>query len=375
MAERVLVIRDQDLLNPEAPRRPRRRPVLIDRDGDALNTGSGDGQSGQGSVCQLRAGAVSGLPDRTGRDEARENTTLARLNASSVTYLNVAAVYQARAQFRPQRIGVVAIDGVPMKGNGSPGGHATEWRDSIVVSPGARVEFIMVGPPAGVPAMLVTKMVNTGPGGENDPNRPLISIAATPDAASTRSTLPAASGPLPAASCLGSGTSRRCAYAQVILLGGHPGSQDPAPEKFYLTVDGPDARHFRLRHPRHRISSSGKATWRTGSSRIAPPSCMPSISTRSISRWSSGSAWPVNEPYLRDTVNIPFYHLRAAKLSRPCDCAWISAIQHRRNVRLSLSPSGPRGWRHDGTHPRRAARPVRLERIITLFTRPSSRPE
>ncbi len=57
LPERVLVIRDQDLLNPDAPA-SRLEPVvpknLIDRDGDAANNGTGFGKPGKGPEHQLR---------------------------------------------------------------------------------------------------------------------------------------------------------------------------------------------------------------------------------------------------------------------------------------------------------------------------------
>ncbi len=46
----------------------------------------------------------------------------------------------------------------------------------IGLPPGARVEFIVTGPPEGETGLLVTRTVDTGPGGENDPNRMLAKI-------------------------------------------------------------------------------------------------------------------------------------------------------------------------------------------------------
>ncbi len=142
-----------------------------------------------------------------------------------------------------------------LQGKWQSGWHATEWRDSIVVSPGARVEFIVEAPPAGVPAMLVTKAVNTGPGGENDPNRPLISIVASPDAAAPSSTLPVSAGPLPAPALPWLGKRNAGARAEALFLGRRPGPSDPnSPTNFYLTVEGPNARYLRSghRHTEHR---------------------------------------------------------------------------------------------------------------------------
>ena len=57
------------------------------------------------------------------------------------------------------------------------------WQTHLALPPGARTEFIVEGPPAGVTGLLVTRTVDTGPGGENDPNRMLATIAASADSA------------------------------------------------------------------------------------------------------------------------------------------------------------------------------------------------
>jgi hypothetical protein len=75
--------------------------------------------------------------------------------------------------------------------------NAIEWRDHIGVPPGGRVEFNVTGPPAGVPALLVTRTVDTGQGGENDPNRALASLIADSDAPEPHSKLAASGEPLP----------------------------------------------------------------------------------------------------------------------------------------------------------------------------------
>ena len=74
------------------------------------------------------------------------------LNASAITYLNLAVLFQ-RA---PQQLGIVAIDGVPLNENGNAE-NSIEWRDRIGVPPGSRVEFIVSGPPLGVTGLLVTR--------------------------------------------------------------------------------------------------------------------------------------------------------------------------------------------------------------------------
>ena len=55
-------------------------------------------------------------------------------------------------------------------------------QNHIGLPPGARVEFIVNGPAEGVTGLLVTRTVDTGPGGENDTNRMLAKIVASPNA-------------------------------------------------------------------------------------------------------------------------------------------------------------------------------------------------
>ncbi len=75
----------------------------------------------------------------------------------------------------------MALDGVPLNQDGKPS-DAVSWQTHLALPPGARAEFILSGPPAGATAdCLVTRTVDTGPGGENDPNRMIAVITASPD--------------------------------------------------------------------------------------------------------------------------------------------------------------------------------------------------
>ena len=97
---------------------------------------------------------------------------------------------------RRSPLGVAALDGVPIDDNGV-GGRGLLWKSHILVPPAGRVEFILKGPPLGTHATLMTRGVDTGPAGENDPSRPLATIVAATDAPEPRSKLAAA--PIPAA--------------------------------------------------------------------------------------------------------------------------------------------------------------------------------
>jgi len=99
------------------------------------------------------------------------------VNASADTVIDLQVQYDGVAQ----PLQVVALDGVPTGSqDGTRRGKLVSESD-ILLAPAARAEFIVAGPGPGVMAAnLVTLYVDTGPGGDSDPIRPLASIATTP---------------------------------------------------------------------------------------------------------------------------------------------------------------------------------------------------
>jgi FtsP/CotA-like multicopper oxidase with cupredoxin domain len=95
-------------------------------------------------------------------------------NSSSDTILDLQYVFDGR----PQMMQVVGIDGVPVDsqdGAAQPGNPIAV--SHFVLAPAARVEMIVSAPPSGVKlAQLITLAINTGPLGDNDPQRPLATI-------------------------------------------------------------------------------------------------------------------------------------------------------------------------------------------------------
>jgi FtsP/CotA-like multicopper oxidase with cupredoxin domain len=80
----------------------------------------------------------------------------------------------------PQVLQVVSIDGVPVNSQdgAQPGSLAPVTH--FVMPPASRVEFIVAAPPSTVQlAQLITQGINTGPFGDNDPQRPLANIQLT----------------------------------------------------------------------------------------------------------------------------------------------------------------------------------------------------
>src|SRR6202044_2682319 len=247
LPEKVLIIRDQDLLNPNAPpskSEPVIPKMLFDRDGDAANTATGFGKPAKDLSINFvpvpypdyRPAVIEMRPD--------ERQLWRVVNASGITYLNLEVLFGRT----PQPLGLVAMDGVPLNANGLPSDFV-DTQTHLGVPPGARVEFIVKGPPAGVSGLLVTKTVNTGPSGENDPNRALAAVVASKDAVALSSQLPsqlpAASSPLPPPQLpwLGSVApvrTRRLYFSEKLVDPNDPTSAT----EFYLTVDGQTPEQF-----------------------------------------------------------------------------------------------------------------------------------
>jgi FtsP/CotA-like multicopper oxidase with cupredoxin domain len=308
MPERVLVIRDQNLLNPNAPpakSEPVVPKMLIDRDGDSANNGTGFGKPAKDLSINYVPVPYPDYPPARLEMRPGERQLFRVVNACGITYLNLAVLFQ----HSPQKLGIVAIDGVPLNTNGKAD-NAIEWRDHIGLPPGARVEFIVTAPPAGVPALLVTRTVDTGQGGENDPNRALAAIVADPEA-NTAASLPSEHDPLPPPPLPWLGDVapvrvRRLYFSEKLSNPADPNSATD----FYLTVDGETPKMFDPAAPEPDIvvHQGDVEDW--------------IIENRSTELHAfhihqlhflliGWSGVPVDEPFLRDTVNVPYYNGRA----------------------------------------------------------------
>ena len=113
LPERVLIIRDQDLLNPNAPpskSEPVVPKMLIDRDGDAANNGTGFGKPAKDLSINFVPVPYPDYPPAVIQMKPQERQLWRVLNASAITYLNLEVLFN-RA---PQQLGIVALDGVPL---------------------------------------------------------------------------------------------------------------------------------------------------------------------------------------------------------------------------------------------------------------------
>lgn len=148
MDERVLVLRDQQRIGPEAP-----TPSVPAWDISA-NFVPITYSQGQPAV----------IPMPPGRKQLWRV-----LNAGADVIFNLQILMDGVAQ----PVEIVAIDGVPISATKAA---AMPRQSNIVLPPGARAEFVVTAPQAGQNAQLVTRAWDTGPQGDNDTERTIANI-------------------------------------------------------------------------------------------------------------------------------------------------------------------------------------------------------
>jgi FtsP/CotA-like multicopper oxidase with cupredoxin domain len=337
LPERVLIVRDHDLVHPDAqPVQSDSMPapmVLRDAEGDILNTGTGGGKPAKD--LSLNFVPVSFPEYRPALIAMRsgERQLWRVLNASAITYLDLQVLFNGQ----PQLVGVVALDGIPLNENGAAPPRIL-WQSHISLPPAARAEFILKAPLAGVKASLVTRPVDTGPAGENDPTRPLAAIVVTMDATEPRSKLPAVPAqlgqqPRPVATPVfftPNGVGRNTTTATLPMpLAPTPRAwlgdakpirerklyffeepQDPqnpnSPSRFYITVEGQPQRVFdpNVTTPNIIVPQGDVEDWiienRTQELHAFHIHQIHFL----LTEWNN---IPINEPFLRDIVNVAYW--------------------------------------------------------------------
>ena len=307
LPERVLVIRDQELVNPNSPpskSEPVVPKMLIDRDGDSANNGTGFGKPARDLSINFVPVPYPDYPPAAIRMKPGERQLWRVLNASAITYLNLSVLFGNT--HKAQQLGLVAIDGVPMNpplGRSPP----VTWVNHIGIPPGARVEFMVTGPQDGEPALLVTRTVDTGAGGENDPNRALASILAANDAPEPQSKLPESPAPMtaPALSWLGDVQPvrvRKFYFSEKLENPKDPNSATT----FYITEDGKTPAPFdpQSNTPDIVAQQGDVEDWIIENRSSELHAFHIHQIHFMLVDWSGQ---PVNEPFLRDTVNVPYF--------------------------------------------------------------------
>jgi len=226
------------------------------------------------------------------------------LNASADTILDLQLQYDGQAQ----NLAIVAMDGVPTGSqDGTTQGQLVNV-NHILLPPAARAEFIVTGPAATVVvATLMTLSVDTGPGGDNDPVRPLAAIQVN-TAASARPAhvMPPVSAPLPkprfADLASVTPTAKRTIYFSELSL--DPSDPDAA-VIFFITVDGQTPVAFDPNNPPAIVTTEGAVEDWTIENRADENHAFHIHQIHFLLMAESGVA--LTSPQYLDTVNIPYW--------------------------------------------------------------------
>lgn len=309
LPERVFILRDEDLMNPNAPP-SKSEPVvpkfLVDRDGDAANTGTGFGKPAKDLSINYVPVPYPDYPPAAIQMRPGEQQLWRVLNASAITYLNLEVLFNRT----PQPLGLVAMDGVPIGARGAENAGPQEpinWQTHLAVPPGARVEFVVTGPAAGETGLLVTRTVDTGPGGENDPNRALAQIEAAADAPEPLSHLESSpEPPPPTRPWLGDVAPVRVRHLYFSEKLADPNDPTSAVE-FYLTVEGQTPKMFDMNAAEPNIvAQQGTVEDWIIENRSQELHAFHIHQLHFLLLDYMGI--PVHENFLRDTVNVPYYN-------------------------------------------------------------------
>jgi FtsP/CotA-like multicopper oxidase with cupredoxin domain len=311
LPERLFVIRDQDLSHPDAaPRTTDSMPapmVMRDAEGDILNTGTDGGTPAKDLTLNFVPVSYPDYPPAILRVAPQQRERWRILNASSLTYLDLQLLFGDRIQ----AVGVIGVDGVPLNFE-RPGQDALRWQSHAQLPPGSRIDIVVRTPAVGERASLVTRRVDTGPLGENDPTRPLARvIAELPSSRSAPVATREAPRHVPTRRWLGSAEPVRVRRLYFSEAPPEPGDASGRGE-FYITPEGETPSVF------------------------DPASTTPSIVVHSgdVEDWIIENRtrelhafhihqihfllleWngvPVEEPYLRDIVNVAYWDGRSAQ--------------------------------------------------------------
>src|SRR3984885_9172006 len=209
-----------------------------------------------------------------------------------------------------QPVQIVAIDGYPIAAGSS--GQQSESETSILLPPGSRAEFVITTPNLGDKAQLATQYWNTGPDGDFDPARPIANIVSqtgvensvvTPAAKHLPSKSVAAKVTRFAALASATPIAQRNLYFSETLL-------DPtnplSPTTFFITEVGQTPTVFTMDQPPNITVHSGTVEDWVVENRAQEDHIFHIHQIHFQVLEVNGQ--PVNDPAIRDTVDIPYWN-------------------------------------------------------------------
>jgi FtsP/CotA-like multicopper oxidase with cupredoxin domain len=306
LPERLFVIRDQELIHPDAepvksgPMPP--PPVLRDAEEEILNTGNGGGKPAKDLSINFVSVPWPDYPPAVIEVKPVERQVWRVLNACAITYVDL----QILVDNVPQSVGVVSLDGEPIDENGMARDRVL-WTNHVFLPPAGRVEFLFKGLPRGAQARLITRSVDTGPAGENDPVRPLATVVASDRAPAQATRLAASPVPLPHSSLVWLGDVKPVRTRKLYFSERPEDPTSPAsPTVFMITVEGQTPKPFdpHATQPDVTVRQGDVEDWVIENrSREMHAFHIHQIHFM-LTKWNG---MQVDEPFLRDTINVPVW--------------------------------------------------------------------
>ena len=220
------------------------------------------------------------------------------VNSAAHTILDLALTYDGITQ----PIELVALDGVPIGSQDGTGVGKRIRRTHVLIPPAGRAEFIMTGPSTQVAdARLLTQAVTTGPIGDLDPTRSLLSIkvSSSDEASSHLPILPAATGHRPAERFAGLDQATATAKRKLFF------SEDDT--NFYITVDGHKPHAYHMDDPPSIVTTQGAVEDWTIENRAQENHEFHMHQIHFLLTGRNGKPVPAIEQQYLDTVDVPYW--------------------------------------------------------------------
>jgi FtsP/CotA-like multicopper oxidase with cupredoxin domain len=223
------------------------------------------------------------------------------LNASADTYFNLQVRFGSTIQDvnTPRPVDLIAMDGVAIGG--------PSQRTEILLSPGARAEFIMTTPPAGTWAQLITLPYDTGPDGSATPRRTIANLVSKADAKSPPVMPPAGEG---ARSTFAGLTGTRPVRRRTLYFS--EDRTDLKSPKYYLTEEGaaPKVFDMRFKIPDITVRHGTTEDWVIENrAQEAHSFHIHQLKFQLLER----DGEKIDEPMLRDTIDVPYWDGKSTK--------------------------------------------------------------
>lgn len=294
----ALIVDGIENVNPEVAGLPER--VIVVRDNQPVNPPpkpTDDDAAADLSVNYIPVGGPLYIPAEFSMKPG-EKQFWRILNSAAVSILDLQLGYDGVAQ----PLEIIALDGVPIGSQEGSGRGTSLTKTHLLIPPAGRAEIIITEPPAGVQrANFITRKVDTGPGGDPDPMRPLFRIRTTggDPAKSTVSTIPAASGTPPPERFMGLAEAKPRTKRKLFF------SEDDT--YFYITVDGRKPRPYQMDDPPSIVTTQGATEDWTIENRSEENHEFHIHQIHFLLLARNGVKVPADQQQVIDTVDLPYW--------------------------------------------------------------------